>query len=77
MKFNSLPWECSLECQAVTGFGTGRVHCDKYRALFPITNTSVHLMVSELAELDGYEAQTAYQSRTVSSMKWKCVTRGK
>lgn len=44
------------------------VQHDKYRALFPITNSSVHLMVLELAEPDGNKAQTAYNSRTVSSM---------
>lgn len=63
MKFNSLPRECFLECQAVTDFGSVLVHRDKYRALFPTTNSSVHLMVPRLAEPDGREAQTADSSR--------------
>ena len=58
MKFNSLPWDCCLECQAATDFGFVLAHCDKYRALFPATNSSVHLRVLELAESKGNEAHT-------------------
>lgn len=50
-------------------FGSVLVHRDKFRALFPTTNSSVHLM----AEPDGNETQTAYSSRTVSSMGRNCA----
>jgi hypothetical protein len=47
--------------------GSVLVHCDKYRGLFPTTNSSLHPMVLQWAEPDGNEAQTAYQSRKVLS----------
>lgn len=66
-----------LECQAVPDFGSVLGHRDKYRALFPTTNSSVHLVVLEPAEPDGTEVHTAYSSRAVSSMGWNRVTSSK
>lgn len=77
MKFNSLSWECFLECQAVTDSGSVLAHCDKYRALAPTTHSSAHLLVLELAAPDGSKAQTASSTRTVSSLGQNCATSDK